>query len=151
MSNPTSNRIPALRLLLVEDDLGRVARFEKWLPDDVLLVKAASAGQAMGLLKRDRGNVYAGVLLDYDLHLQALTDVDRHFNGGHVAQAMITHLDPCDVLIHSMNATGGGLMETLLHGEGFPVRRVPFGDLTAKKLLEWLAEVREVFLDEHGD
>ncbi len=150
MSNATLHRVPIFRLLLVEDDLGRVADFKKWLPRYVRLVIAASAGQAMGILERDHGSVYAGVLLDYDLYLQALTEVDRHFNGGHVVEAMIEHMKPCDVLIHSMNATGGGLMETRLSGGGFPVRRVPFADLNEEKFLAWLAEVRQEFLEEHG-
>ena len=53
--------------LLVEDDPDRIARFTAWCPPDARLVVARGGGRALGLLERDPGRVYAGLLLDHDL------------------------------------------------------------------------------------
>ena len=50
------------RLLLIEDDNERVEIFRSWLPADVRLVHAGSAGRALGILQRDR-EAYAGIIL----------------------------------------------------------------------------------------
>jgi len=55
-----------IRILLVEDDNNRVNLIREWLPDDLYLVHAGSAGRALGIIQRDRG-AYAGIMLDYDL------------------------------------------------------------------------------------
>lgn len=58
---------PVFRTLIVEDDPERANILQDWLPDNVRPVVVTSAGKAMGVLARDRGNVYAGILLDHDL------------------------------------------------------------------------------------
>ena len=58
---------PRLRILVVEDDRGRENRIRAMLPAEVLAVVVNSGGKALGLLERDRGSVYAGILLDHDL------------------------------------------------------------------------------------
>jgi len=37
-----------LRLLLIEDNGARISQFREWLPENVVLVVAASAGRAIG-------------------------------------------------------------------------------------------------------
>ena len=39
-----------IRILLVEDDQGRVEWFRAWLPRDIQLVHAGSGGKALGIL-----------------------------------------------------------------------------------------------------
>ena len=51
------------RLLLIEDDVGRVSDFRAWCPAWVKLVWAQSAGAALGLIRRDSGRVYGGYSL----------------------------------------------------------------------------------------
>ena len=55
-----------IRVLLVEDDQGRVEWFRAWLPKDIRLVHARSAGLALGIIQRDCHDI-AGIMLDHDL------------------------------------------------------------------------------------
>ena len=73
-------RKPVLRILIVEDDPERARRLQSWLLQDARTVVVASAGRTLGVLHRDRGSVYAGILLDHDLQKQAATDSDRHLS-----------------------------------------------------------------------
>ena len=92
------------RLLLVEDDLGRVQEFRSWLPARVRLVWAQSAGAALGLIRRDRGHVYGGVLLDYDLNQRTITEDDETLSESDVTLALIVNfLIDTPILVHSMN------------------------------------------------
>lgn len=83
---------PVLRILIVEDDPDRARRLQSWLPEGVRTVVVASAGRALGVLHRDRGSVYAGILLDHDLQEQAATDSDRHLSGSDVVDAIIMNV-----------------------------------------------------------
>jgi CheY-like chemotaxis protein len=53
------NSRPFFRILTVEDDPMRADLLQSWLPEDVRIVLVTTAGKAIGLIKRDRGNVYA--------------------------------------------------------------------------------------------
>ena len=78
-----------VRLLLLEDDVGRVQNFRSWLPIYAKLVWAPSAGAAIGLIRRDQGHVYGGVLLDHDLGQRALMVEDEVLSGSDMAVALI--------------------------------------------------------------
>ncbi len=64
------------RLLIIEDDSDRIQLFQSWVPERVLTVVATSAGRALGILERDPGHVYGGILLDHDLEKQTITEAD---------------------------------------------------------------------------
>jgi CheY-like chemotaxis protein len=132
-----------LRILLIEDDNGRVVRIKEWLPDDVRLVHAGSAGRAIGILQRDR-DAYAGIMLDHDLQGQIATDMDFFLSGTNVVKSIITNV-PKDtpVLIHSMNPEDAPKMVQALTKSGFSVTRLPMVVMTRIGLNEWLEEVRE--------
>ena len=54
-----------IRILTIEDDPPREADLRSWLPAGVIYaVVATSAGKAVGIVSRDRGKVYAGIVLD---------------------------------------------------------------------------------------
>jgi len=140
----TTIRQPELvRLLMVEDDPERVETIRTWLPQDFRLVVAASAGRAKGILNRDRGQVYAGIMLDLDLQLQVAHEDERYMSGADVAQDIIRFVDrDVLILIHSMNPRAGSLAEKL-ESAGFAVTRLPMDQLSQEQFLEWLAEVRD--------
>ena len=139
---------PTFRLLLVEDNAGRVENFRAWLPTWARLVWAQSAGQALGLIRRDQGHVYGGVLLDHDLAERAVTDDDASRNGSDVALALIEHFSPdIPVLIHSTNHTQIPRVYRQLEERGFWVTRIPFYDLTEAQFLTWLQEAHGLWQD----
>lgn len=136
------------RLLVIEDDAGRVKMLRDWLPEEIKLVVAPSAGTAIGILKRDRGNVYGGIMLDHDLQQRAMTSMDRTLSGTDVAQTIIDTVSPdVPVLIHSMNSAGSTLMAAILQKAGFEVTRVPIDELDRKKLTEWMEEAYGLWED----
>ena len=51
-----------MRILIIEDDPAREERLRSWLPADMSAMIARSAGTAMGILKRDKGKVYADLV-----------------------------------------------------------------------------------------
>jgi CheY-like chemotaxis protein len=132
-----------LRILVVEDTDARVDTFREWLPADVRLVHARSAGAAIGVLRRDGGRTYDGIMLDHDLQEQALTSMEEHLSGKDVVRAIIAgvHRD-VPVLVHSMNSTGGPAMVDGLRAAHFDVTRVPMVSMTRTRLLDWLEDVR---------
>ncbi len=134
-----------LRLLLIEDDPDRIVCFTAWCPPDARLVVARGGGRALGLLERDPGRVYAGLLLDHDLPGQAVNDAERHVTGTQVVQGILRHVDPeIPVLIHSMNRGGARRMATTLTAAGFEVSAIPMAELSREHFLGWLDTVREV-------
>lgn len=134
-----------LRLLLVEDDPDRIARFTAWCPPDARLVVARGGGRALDLLERDPGRVYAGLLLDHDLPGQAVNDAERLVTGTQVVQGILRYLDPeIPILIHSMNRGAARRMATTLTAGGFEISTIPMTDLTRARFLAWLDTVREV-------
>ena len=136
-----------IRILLIEDDNNRVTNIKSWLPDDVRLVHAASAGRVLGILKRD-SNQYAGIMLDHDLQTQAATTTDMEMSGSTVV-TWIKEMVPTDVpiLIHSMNFSRAPEMKRALETAGFSVTRIPMDMLDKELLLSWLNEVRDSWDD----
>ncbi len=134
-----------LRVLVVEDTDARVDTFRSWLPTDIRLVHARSAGAAIGILRRDDGRTYAGIMLDHDLQEQAVTRMEEHLSGKDVVRAIIrgVHRD-VPVLVHSMNSSGGPAMVDLLRGAHFEVTRIPMASMTRERLLDWLEDVRNM-------
>jgi len=136
-----------IRILLIEDDNGRVRQIRKWLPPDVHLVHAGSAGRALGILQRDR-DAYAGIMLDHDLQGQIATDMDFFLSGSNVAKAIMANITPdIPVLVHSMNPADAPKMIKALSKAGFRVTRLPMSVMTEENLAEWLEEVRECWVD----
>ena len=111
----TAGETALLRLLLIEDDPDRIARFTTWCPPDARLVVARGGGRALGLLERDPGRMYAGLLLDHDLPGQAVNDAERLVTGTQVVQGILRYLDPeIPILIHSLNRGAARRMATSL-------------------------------------
>lgn len=136
-----------LRILLIEDDNKRVEKIRAWLPEDVRLVHAASAGRVLGILNRDRGQ-YAGVMLDHDLQIQATTARDTELSGSTVVK-WIKEIIPSDVpvLVHSMNPSRAPEMTRFLEANGFSVTRIPMEEMSQELFQVWLDEVRECWAD----
>ena len=132
-----------IRILLIEDDNNRVTKIKSWLPDDVRLVHAASAGRVLGILKRD-SNLYAGIMLDHDLQTQAATATDMELSGSTVVK-WIKEMIPTDVpiLIHSMNVSRAPEMKRSLEAAGFSVTRITMDMLEREHFHSWLNEVRD--------
>jgi CheY-like chemotaxis protein len=137
-----------LRILLIEDDNGRVRKIREWLPEDVRLVHAGSAGRAIGILQRDR-DAYAGIMLDHDLQGQIATDMDFFLSGSNVVESIIANVsNVTPVLVHSMNPADAPKMVMALIKSGFSVTRLPMIVMTKEGLIDWLQEVRESFDEE---
>lgn len=138
---------PVIRILLIEDDIARVRQIEEWLPADVRLVHAGSAGRAIGVLQRDR-SVYAGIMLDHDLQGRVVTERDTELSGSTVVKAIIAQVPASTpIMIHSMNSTYAPRMMTALDKAGFSVTRLPMSVMTSENLAEWLDEVQEAWED----
>jgi len=147
-----------VRILLVEDSLERAVWFKQTArvgrgpaskDCEFRFVWARSAGAAIGILKRDPGRVYAGILLDHDLTEQALTAADGLYNGKNVTASVIQYVDPTvPVLVHSSNVTEAPKMAQLLRKAGFMVEQVAYADLEAPRYQQWLNEVAEIAQEE---
>ena len=136
-----------IRILLIEDDNSRVKQIREWLPPDVRLVHAGSAGRALGILPRDR-DVYAGIMLDHDLQGQIATDMDFFLSGTNVTKAIMATISPeIPILVHSMNPAEAPRMVLALRKAGFSVTRLPMSAMTQENLREWIEEVRECWAD----
>ncbi|NDY73837.1 hypothetical protein DO021_18900 [Desulfobacter hydrogenophilus] len=136
------------RILIVEDNLERVNLIKAWLPADARPVVVTSAGKAIGLIRRDKGHVYAGIMLDHDLQEHTVNDVDQLLNGMSVVDTLI-HYIPNDVpiLVHSVNLTRGPAMVNKLRKFNYWVTRIPMDELTQEQCVEWIDEVRELWED----
>jgi CheY-like chemotaxis protein len=135
------------RILLIEDDNERVETFKAWLPDDVRLVHAGSAGRAIGILQRDR-NAYAGIMLDHDLRGQMVTEKDFSLDGIIVSKTIMANIPSVTpILIHSMNPADAPKMVLALSKSGFSVTRIPMSAITEEKFCEWLEEAREMWAE----
>ena len=136
------------RILLVEDDPERTELLQSWLPKDVRTVVAASAGKAMGLLARDKGNVYGGILLDHDLQMQTVTRTDRYLCGSDVVNAIIRYISrDVPILVHSTNVQEAPVMVTRLENADFSVTRIPMYRLKQEQVVDWIEEARESWQD----
>jgi hypothetical protein len=139
-------------LLIVEDDERRVEYFKRWNqkanhPDRVAAVEfrfvwARSAGAAIGIIKRDKGDVYDGILLDYDLDQQQLTATEKLFTGKHVVDAVIDNISKnVPILVHSTNPKEGPKMAERLQGAGFSVESLPYNIIERGPYYDWLKYV----------
>jgi|GEM_PF-6428533 len=98
------------------------------------------------MLERDRGHVYAGLMLDHDLQDRAITAMDRHLSGRHVVQAVVRHIDPdVPILVHSMNFNRAPENVQSLESAGFTVTRISMGQITRTDFLAWLREVHALW------
>jgi len=132
-----------IRLLVVEDNAERIALFERWLPPDVRVTFARSAGRAMRIIELDAGRVYAGMLLDHDLVDQNASESELGLSGRHVVDRIIRHVDPdAAMLVHSINPGGARMMVQRLEAAGFWTTRLPFTVLNEAKLRAWIDEIR---------
>jgi len=147
---PTAQPPRFLRLLLIEDKVGRVQDFRAWLPPWARRVWAQSAGQALGLIRRDRGHVFGGVLLDHDLAERAITEDDTSLSGSDAAIALFENFSPdIPILIHSTNQVQVPRVGRQLEQAGFWVTRIPYYHMTEEAFLAWLKEAHEI-LEELG-
>lgn len=132
-----------VRILVVEDRESRVKALRSWSPPDTRIVWAKSAGSAIGIIKRDPGRVYDGIMLDHDLNEQGMTQHEGLYSGKHVVKAILQQIEnDVPVFVHSANASGGPAMAEMLRGEGFDVQQVPMGQLTSERFQVWLDVVR---------
>jgi CheY-like chemotaxis protein len=132
------------RILIIEDNRGREQLLRNWLSPGFHPVVATSAGKAIGILTRDKGAVYAGVVLDHDLQERCVTEMDSTLSGQNVAQAMIRYLSRAiPVLVHSNNTNQAPILVFRLRQAGFDVTRIPMSALGKELLAEWLQLVAE--------
>lgn len=142
---------PVFRILIVEDDPDRAETLQDWLPRDVRPVVVTSAGKAMGLLARDKGHVYAGILLDHDLQQQTAIEKDLYLSGEQVVESAIRNVyKDVPILVHSVNAQQASVMVSKLEAAGFDVTRMSMDHLKKEQLLEWVEEAREMWEDRDG-
>lgn len=136
------------RILLIEDNADRVELFRSWVPAGVHIVWTKSAGSSIGVIRRDPGYVYGGILLDHDLQEQTITQADKGLSGTNVVIEIITHFSPdIPVLVHSTNPVQGPQMAKKLEQAGFWVSRIPMHYLEKENFTEWLQEARELWED----
>lgn len=137
---------PLFRLLIIEDDEERIRFFQSTLGGiKVKIVVATSAGQAIGILERDKGMVYGAMFLDHDLNKQTKTDQDITLSGSHIVETIIRNIsNDISILVHSMSLTGAAYMEKRLEQAGFQVTRVPMDILFKSKefLMKWVETAR---------
>ena len=148
MLTKSKSELRFFRLLIIEDDHERERILKSWLPEDVKTVVAGSGGRAIGVLERDKGNVYAGILLDHDLQGRAATATDCSLDGKDVVNMIVKNISKnVPILVHSMNVTQAPVMANKLEKEGFCVTRIPMAILTKERLQEWVAEARAIWED----
>jgi len=98
----------------------------------------------MGILKRDKEKVYAGIVLDHDLEQRPASENDLFMCGKDVVDAIISNVSRnVPILIHSVNESQAPIMHTMLEKAGFAVERIPMNILTGESFNEWLDYVRE--------
>ena len=133
-----------MRILIIEDDPAREEKLRSWLPVDMNAVISRSAGRAIGILKRDKGKVYAGIVLDHDLGKRPASESDLFLCGTDVVDAIIINVSrDVLILIHSVNESQAPVMHTMLQNAGFMVDRIPMDTLTRESFNEWLDYIRE--------
>ena len=116
-----------MRILIVEDNPHRINQFKEWKPKDINLVFVTSAGPALGLIQRDKGYIYAGVMLDHDLVEQHVSESESNLSGSQVTNLIIECFSyETYVLIHSMNASKGFSMQSKLENADFNVIKIKF-------------------------
>lgn len=94
---------------------------------------AASAGRAPGILQQDRGRVYGGIILDYDLRKGLVTMVKQVMSGREVAAAILRWVErEVLILVPSVSSQATALAATLERG-GFSVTRIAMTQLTREQ------------------
>ena len=141
------------RILLVEDDRERAEKLIAYLPGQVKVVLAKSAGRAIGILRVDHRNrrdksPYCGIMLDHDLQEQIVCAEDGQLSGMNVVDVIINCLPRnVPILVHSMNLSEAPTMVKKLKSAGFNVTRIPMREMTKAKLSEWLEDDCEVQIE----
>lgn len=134
------------RLLLIEDDIGRVECFQRWLAGtEFVLIHVQSGGKAMGVLSRGCEAI-AGVMLDHDLSDAPLTENDLSMSTSSVMPILCRVLPKtAPVLIHSHNASKPPGMQRALEAAGLTVTRSRFQLLQSDpaRFQQWLMDVRD--------
>lgn len=134
------------RLLLVEDDVGRVDLFAKWIHGtEFVLVTARSGGQAIGMLSKGFDGV-AGLMLDHDLSDSPLTTVDPHLSSSALIPLLQRRLPRhIPVLIHSHNLNKPVTMQRSLEASGHSVTRIRFSalEMEPQRFMDWIQDVRD--------
>ena len=134
------------RILIIEDDSERVELFRAWVGDRACIVWARSAGAALGLIRRDHGRVYGGILLDHDLQQQAMTEDDQSLSGTDVARLLIQHISiDVPILVHSSNQVQALNVVRQLEHSGYWVERIPMHTLTEARFRGWLDEALDLW------
>lgn len=136
------------RILIVEDNVERTELLKTWLPKDIVPVVAKSAGSAIGMIRRDKGYVYAGLMLDHDLQENIVTQADISLNGMNVVDAIIRYI-PIDIpiFIHSTNVSQGPAIAKRLEKYNYFTMQISMNQLTKRILRKWLDEVKELWED----
>jgi len=139
-----------LRVLVVEDDPTRVEVFKEWvkymdLPCSLHFVWAKTAGAAIGILNRDVGSVYSGIMLDHDLDQQNVIPTQgRRYTGRDVVAKILEVTDrDTPILVHSTNEKGGPEMREKLESAGFSAELIPFYALEFNLYRDWINYVCE--------
>lgn len=139
---------PKFRILMIEDDTERAGILNAWLPEDVVVVQASSAGRALGILQRDRGYVYAGIMLDHDLQMQTATEADKGLSGTDIVDAVIRNINRrTPVLIHSYNRSKAPVMADKLTKAGFSVLQTFIDKLSKEEVRDWAEYARDIWKD----
>lgn len=114
------------------------------LDDRFRVVRAKSAGIAIGMVRRGSGLDYSGIMLDHDLDTQSVTRQEKNITGMDVANAIIEHIDrQVPIFVHSNNTVYAPQIASLLRGAHFSVEQVLFDELRGTELREWLNYVIE--------
>jgi hypothetical protein len=142
------------RLVLVEDDAGRIDAFASWIdPREFVLVVARSGGQAIGMFGKGSTQAIAGLMLDHDLSDSPFTDVDRTLSMTDVMPLIPRHVRrTVPILIHSHNVTKPVAMQRMLSAAGFSVTRARFALIVQDRSLfvRWLQDVRDCWETDYG-
>ena len=131
-------------ILLVEDNIARIKWFQNHLPIGFRIVVPRSAGTALGIISKDSGHTYGGILLDHDLHMRQIVSSDHNFSGTNVVDAIIQYIDnDVPIMIHSMNPAKSPEMARKLDTARFEVTKTRWFDMTEENYLDWLDIVQE--------
>jgi hypothetical protein len=135
------------RLVLLEDDAGRIDAFRSWTAaSEFVLVVARSGGQALGMFSRGDTSAIAGLMLDHDLSDSPLTETDLLLSTSDVMPLILRRLRrTVPILIHSHSISKPMQMERSLVAAGFSVTRTRFAALAQDSALfaRWLDDVRD--------
>jgi CheY-like chemotaxis protein len=154
---PNTTRKRIARVLVVEDNDARFDQLRTWFPGNIRVVRAKGGGDALGILARDSGDAYAGIMLDYDLH-QSLRGA-REVKGADVARFIARKVQSdTPILVHSMNPAGRVEIVQILKAAGFSLTCVPMEELSRQNgqpLAAWILEqvdvIHEERLSDDGD